>query len=190
MSQYPLRWAPSSDEVSWTRGGYLASLNTLSGGHPLRTRDSLTGVVCSNEVSIPSQVGTLFGPGGHARRRRHPVRLNTLSGGHPLRTLTGVVCSNETMSLNTLSGGHPLRTPSQSICRLSTRSVSIPSQVGTLFGHPLTRPFGGNDEVSIPSQVGTLFGRWSLVRACRGHQVSIPSQVGTLFGHDVPGLFL
>ena len=134
VSQYPLRWAPSSDKKpcrtsAWrTRG-----LNTLSGGHPLRTTGSM--VPPSTESS-----------------------LNTLSGGHPLRT-AGLAspCKHWRVSLNTLSGGHPLRTARPAIGPSRIR-VSIPSQVGTLFGRSASSRPPPRNPVSIPSQVGTLFG--------------------------------
>ena len=87
-SQYPLRWAPSSDEghtllgltgdyvsipsqvgtlfgleAQYTGEGGACGLNTLSGGHPLRTGIVWEGSFLREDVSIPSQVGTLFGPG-------------------------------------------------------------------------------------------------------------------------------
>ena len=85
-------------------------------------------------VSIPSQVGTLFGRCYQDLLAAQLYRLNTLSGGHPLRTRKPVV---------------PEEPP---------EPVSIPSQVGTLFG--LCPSFGHTslNKVSIPSQVGTLFG--------------------------------
>ena len=65
-SQYPHRWALYSD--AGTRVGALRcpGLNTLTGGHCIRTvlpggRGSATW-----SVSIPSQVGTVFGQGGAA----------------------------------------------------------------------------------------------------------------------------
>ena len=61
-SQYPLRRAPSSDlQIRGSFGWSACRLNTLSGGHPLRTRT-------------------------HKCEIRQKVGLNTLSGGHPLRT--------------------------------------------------------------------------------------------------------
>ena len=116
-------------------------------------------------VSIPSQVGTLFGPGAQFARRKpscasqYPLRwapssdhgprpwriplppsLNTLSGGHPLRTKHCATCVNRsTTGLNTLSGGHPLRTREAFGYHKPLHSVSIPSQVGTLFG-PMAMP--------------------------------------------------
>ena len=134
LSQYPLRRAPSSDMRAemqavlagfslntlsgghplrtpiWTTYNPLATcLNTLSGGHPLRTRpDPPKGEITA--VSIPSQAGTLFGLGPTAAIRRLRIRLNTLSGGHPLRTSRPPPRRKARICLNTLSGGHPLRT--------------------------------------------------------------------------------
>ena len=110
-SQYPLRRAPSSDTLRYSCQHFLEqSLNTLSGGHPLRT--------CIIAKTDKGSAG-----------------LNTLSGGHPLRTLEGkydeegiresqyplrrapssdftavIRLVTSFQGLNTLSGGHPLRT--------------------------------------------------------------------------------
>mgnify|MGYP007112894057 CR=1 FL=1 len=85
------------------------SLNTLSGGHPLRTRSVDHHPTCTY-VSIPSQAGTLFGHEWHGSEECKVTSLNTLSGGHPLRTLEPELEELDPDSLNTLSGGHPLRT--------------------------------------------------------------------------------
>ena len=58
---------------------------------------------------------------------------------------------------------YPLRwAPSSDRWKFFTNSatsyVSIPSQVGTLFGHWLSACLPSRRLVSIPSQVGTLFG--------------------------------
>jgi hypothetical protein len=155
------RWAPSSDNTRGRSRDQGARLNTLAGGHPLRTGDNMNSVILFVSVSIPSQVGTLFGPivcdgnlthkaglntlaGGHPLRtdRQSPLvallppGLNTLAGGHPLRTGYRLYEAEEDPRLNTLAGGHPLRTVCRVVFSLTISAVSIPSQVGTLFGPP------------------------------------------------------
>ena len=66
-------------------GVEMVCLNTLSGGHPLRTYAHLRAARVS-WVSIPSQAGTLFGLTYGRCTVCNQVSLNTLSGGHPLRT--------------------------------------------------------------------------------------------------------
>ena len=109
-SQYPLRWAPSSDGGNSyvTSPACLVSIPSQVGtlfGPRLRSAWSP-----SVRVSIPSQVGTLFGRGGSSAANGRHLGLNTLSGGHPLRTLPSSLSRTACSGLNTLSGGHPLRT--------------------------------------------------------------------------------
>ena len=163
--------------------------------------------VQDNTVSIPSQVGTLFGPIDRMVEAIPPASLNTLSGGHPLRTVvSGLQDASRLKRLNTLSGGHPLRTPwrrqvSRLPCSLNTLSGGHPLRTDwatarVRYGDPSQYPLRwapssddgtmnmamANGFVSIPSQVGTLFGRPRPTRRNPRTRVSIPSQVGTLFG--------
>ncbi len=135
-------------------------------------------------VSIPSQAGTLFGPGRGRVVHRGMGGLNTLSGGHPLRTHRWDLCGGPQRGLNTLSGGHPLRTST------SQKRDSSSFRLNTLSGgHPLRTLqrrglFDLPVPVSIPSQAGTLFGPTVRALTAGSLIVSIPSQAGTLFGPD------
>ena len=133
-SQYPLRRAPSSDPTPPFRLTPPPSrLNTLSGGHPLRT-----GTVQARRLrQLWSQYPLRRAPSSDRHYGRHlqgHLCLNTLSGGHPLRTgITAIgphrlvmsqyplrrAPSSDQLSYpsdaddsvpNTLSGGPPLRT--------------------------------------------------------------------------------
>ena len=81
-------------------------------------------------------MGTLFGLEVFNLPASAIVRLNTLAGGHPLRTLLSTDEPPRERSLNTLAGGHPLRTLLIINIGKYLKKVSIPSQVGTLFGLP------------------------------------------------------
>ena len=85
--------------------------------------------------------------------------LNTLTGGHCIRTGSRRKHEYNYVCLNTLTGGHCIRTYPGTYSDPPAWYVSIPSQVGTVFG--LCGGCYGRDlwYVSIPSQVGTVFGR-------------------------------
>ena len=158
-SQYPLRWALSSEL-----------------GQSVSTRTPIW-------VSIPSQLGTLFG----AVYLTAQGALVLVSIPSQLGTLFGVEFDSDFSS--------------------TTTHVSIPSQLGTLFGgmesrniiweavksqYPRSWALSSEDrhsvegrrsyKASIPSQLGTLFGENPYKEVMPIHLVSIPSQLGTLFG--------
>ena len=85
------------------------------------------------DVSIPSQLGTLFGD--VKRARCVPKTLSQYPRSWAL--------SSEKMIRRT---------------GVEDNRVSIPSQLGTLFGGALAMLAGAFLLVSIPSQLGTLFG--------------------------------
>ena len=171
LSQYPRRWATSLDRRRPSNKESFLSLNTLAGGQPLWTltgtnkkqnrsqsqyprrwatsldfADSFNGEIFQ-EVSIPSQVGNLFGHPLTKRSVSSASGLNTLAGGQPLWTSSLAAGKSGLRRLNTLAGGQPLWTSTRSFSSRSGQ-VSIPSQVGNLFGLDHTW--------RVPSQQGSL----------------------------------
>ena len=145
--------------VSARPGGTWPSLNTLSGGHPLRT---------------PGQRPSLFSPPWS----QYPLRRAPSSDSMRVRRSSSRQWSQYPLRRAPSSDSSPGSLSGQACC------VSIPSQAGTLFGrldhghfrracqesqYPLRRAPSSDvmlkyDEtggvlVSIPSQAGTLFGQ-------------------------------
>ena len=163
-----------------------------------------------DRVSIPSQLGTLFGDryadfDFHAHWSQYPRSWALSSEKRKCEFAAGAaqsqyprswaLSSEHTMPdgrgvpfcLNTLAVGHSLRRrtfwPSRRY-----KKVSIPSQLGTLFGDYHVHRYVSRDLVSIPSQLGTLFGGDVRDLARIRKYVSIPSQLGTLFGVGLKAL--
>ena len=113
--------------------------------------------------------------------------LNTLAGGQPLWTCRCRFDGALHRSLNTLAGGQPLWTLAGAGRGWDYGIVSIPSQVGNLFGRCDWFKPDAVEVVSIPSQMGNLFGLGERRRIRIELHVSIPSQVGNLFGHNSEG---
>ena len=137
-------------------------LNTLSGGHPLRTGTDLVRWPNKPRVSIPSQAGTLFGRDAKPVNPHRAVRLNTLSGGHPLRT-----AAMWSPWVRGVTSQYPLRRAPSSDPR-----PSPPQGSGGKSQYPLRRAPSSDFVLSLPSRSDS----W----------VSIPSQAGTLFGQVYP----
>ena len=159
LSQYPLRWAPSSDGRRLPEQDRDDVVSIPSQVGTLFGRRRRTSTATTRTVSIPSQVGTLFGPA--------PRVPNQAGGGwsqYPLRWAPSSDFATGGSGEGRATSQYPLRwapssdTPS-SPCLFTSRGVSIPSQVGTLFGLHVDRVGDPGDSVSIPSQVGTLFGQ-------------------------------
>ena len=222
---------PRPPSISTTiRLNTLNRLNTLTGGHCIRTAPAPASPANPPRVSIPSQVGTVFGRDDgyiasmHTARSQYPHRWALYSDGVLSGSELGVCPSQYPHRWALYSDPAPARSSAPaaasqyphrwalysdkkfawltSLAPLSqyphrwalysdrtagARSTAPGARLNTLTGGHCIRTQGWtvvqpDGTVSIPSQVGTVFGRLFASRWLPPSPVSIPSQVGTVFG--------